>query len=184
MNCTPKVRHKTYRSVCFMNHCFEEKLNVVSEIIRGKGLKTICRDRHLDRHMVEGWLVRYRLHGKDGLLQKASRSRISPSEKESIILEHIQKGVSLSQLSLRYDIGRSTIKSWLRRYRSGGSLLHHDLRHQMARAKKKEKQTELERLQAENLRLRAENALLKKVRALVEEQEARARLNGQEPSTN
>ena len=166
------------------NHCFEEKLNVVSEIIRGKGLKTICRDRHLDRHMVEGWLVRYRLHGKDGLLKKASRSRISPSEKESIILEHIQKGVSLSQLSLRYDIGRSTIKSWLRRYRSGGSLLHHDLRHQMARAKKKEKQTELERLQAENLRLRAENALLKKVRALVEEQEARARLNGQEPSTN
>ena len=44
--------------------------------------------------------------------------------------------------------------------------------------------TELEKLQAENLRLRAENALLKKVKALVEEQEARARLNGQKPSTN
>lgn len=54
----------------------------------------------------------------------------------------------------------------------------------MARPKKKEPQTELEKLQAENLRLRAENALLKKVKALVEEQEARARLNGQKPSTN
>ena len=54
----------------------------------------------------------------------------------------------------------------------------------MARPKKKEAQTELERLKAENLRLRAENALLKKVKALVEEQEARARLNGQKPSRN
>ena len=54
----------------------------------------------------------------------------------------------------------------------------------MARPKKQEPQTELEKLQAENLRLRAENALLKKVKALVEEQEARARLNGQKPSTN
>ncbi|RXI22624.1 MAG: transposase, partial [Candidatus Amulumruptor caecigallinarius] len=32
--------------------------------------------------------------------------------------------------------------------------------------------------------LRAENALLKKVKALVEEQEARARPNGQRPSTD
>ena len=54
----------------------------------------------------------------------------------------------------------------------------------MARPKKRAPQTELERLQAENLRLRAENALLKKVKALVEEQQARARLNGQKPSTN
>ena len=54
----------------------------------------------------------------------------------------------------------------------------------MARPKKKEPQTELEQLQAENLRLRAENALLKKVKALVEEQKALERLNGQKPSTN
>lgn len=54
----------------------------------------------------------------------------------------------------------------------------------MGRPKKKEPQTELEKLQAENLRLRAENALLKKVKVLVEEKQARARLNGQKPSTN
>jgi transposase len=54
----------------------------------------------------------------------------------------------------------------------------------MARPKKKEAQTELEKLKEENLRLRAENALLKKVQALVEEQEARTRFNGQKPSTN
>jgi len=54
----------------------------------------------------------------------------------------------------------------------------------MSRTKKKDTQTELERLQAENLRLKAELALLKKVRTLVEEQKAQARLNGQKPSTN
>ena len=54
----------------------------------------------------------------------------------------------------------------------------------MARPKKKEPQTELEKLQAENLRLRAENALLKKVQTLVEEQKAQARRSGQKPSTN
>lgn len=54
----------------------------------------------------------------------------------------------------------------------------------MARPKKKEAQTEFEKLKEENLRLRAENALLKKVKALVEEQEARTRFNGQKPSTN
>ena len=167
-----------------MRHCFEEKLNVVREITRGKGLKTVCRERHLDRQMVKDWLGRYRLYGEEGLLKPSRGSRLSPSEKEEIVLEHIKKGVSLSQLSLRYDVDRSTIISWLRRYRCEGSMLYHDLREQMARPKKKKPQTELEKLQEENLRLRAENALLKKVRALVEEQKARARLNGQKPSTD
>jgi len=54
----------------------------------------------------------------------------------------------------------------------------------MARPKKKEPQTELERLQAENLRLRAEKCPAKKVRALVGEQEAWAHINGQKPSTD
>lgn len=90
----------------------------------------------------------------------------------------------MQELSLRYDVDRSTIKSWLRKARTGGSLYRIKQPSPMARPKKKEPQTELEKLQAENLRLRAENALLKKVKALVEEQEARARLNGQKPSTN
>jgi len=54
----------------------------------------------------------------------------------------------------------------------------------MARPKKKDPQTDLEKLQAENLRLRAEIALLKKVKALVEEKEAQALRNGQRPSTS
>lgn len=84
-------------------------------------------------------------------------------------------------------MNRTTVKCWIRKVREGLSLENKrrgrpPKKLTMARPKKKEPQTELEKLQAENLRLRAENALLKKVKALVEEQEARALLNGQKPS--
>ena len=171
-----------------MRHTFEEKLDVVSEIVSGKGVKTICRERHLDRHMVYGWLLRYRAYGEDGLGKSPVTCCYSPSEKERIVLEHVRNAVPLSQLCLRYGMDRRTIRSWLRKFRSGGSFYNvRQDKHSpgtMARPKKKNPQTELEKLQEENLRLRAENALLKKAKALVEEQKARARLNGQKPSTN
>ena len=103
-------------------------------------------------------------------------------------MEFEKKSVTLSEICLRYDLNRSTIQSWVRRYRNGHTLENQNRgrppKDPMARPKKKEPQTELEKLQAENLRLRAENALLKKVKALVEEQKAQARHNGQKPSTN
>jgi predicted nuclease with TOPRIM domain len=54
----------------------------------------------------------------------------------------------------------------------------------MGRTKKKEPQTEIEKLRERLEYLEAENALLKKVRALVEAREARLKGTGQEPSTN
>lgn len=172
-----------------MKHSFEKKLNVVSEIICGKSIGTICREHHLDKHQVRSWLERYNAYGEEGLRKSTKGYHFTPSEKEKIILEHIRDGITLYQLCLRYDVNRSTIQSWLRKVRSGGSL--YDIKQRgrppkdpMARAKKKESQNELEMLEAENLRLRAEIALLKKVKALVEEQKARARLNGQKPSRN
>lgn len=189
LNCTPKVGHKTFGVQFFMKYSFEEKLNVVSEITCGKTLVSICRERHLDKHQVRGWLSRYRAYGEEGLLKSTKGYHFTSAEKERIILEHIKDGVTLQQLSLRYDVNRNTILSWLRKVRSGGSL--YDVKQRgrppkapMTRPKKRDPQTELEKLQAENLRLRAENALLKKVKALVEEQKAQARLNGQKPSTN
>jgi len=173
-----------------MKYSYEEKLSVVIEIMCGKGLKTLCRERHISINLVRSWVYRYRAFGESGLLKSTRGYYYSPAEKEKIILEHLQDGVTLLQLCLRYGLTRSTIQSWLRTARSGGSL--YDVKRRgrppkdpMARPKKREPQTELEKLQAENLRLRAENALLKKVKALVEEeQKARARLNGQKPSTN
>ncbi len=148
-----------------------------------------CKERHLDGNMVRGWVSRYKAYGEEGLRKSSKGYHFTPAEKERIVLEHVEKGVTLQQLCLRYDVDRSTILSWSRRVRSGGSLYDTKRRGRppkgpMGRPKKKEPQTELEKLQAENLRLRAENALLKKVKDLVEEQEAQARPNGQKPSTD
>ena len=38
------------------HHSYEEKLEVVNEILGGKGMKSLCRERHLDRHTVFCWL--------------------------------------------------------------------------------------------------------------------------------
>jgi len=112
---------------------------------------------------------------------------IITAEKLKIVEEFTVNSVPLQELCLRYDLNRTTIQKWARAARQGISLNNKRRGRppkDMARPKKREPQTELEKLQAENLRLRAENALLKKVKALVEEQEARARLSGQKPSTN
>ena len=172
-----------------MKYSFEEKLAIVREVICGATKASVRRKYHVDQHLLDIWVARYRLYGESGLLRAKTVRHYSPAEKERIILEHLQDGVSLSDLSIRYDLERGTIITWLREVRSGGSFYEVKRRSQprecaMARPKKKDPQTDLERLQAENLRLRAELALLKKVKALVEEQEAQALLNGQKPSTS
>ena len=98
--------------------------------------------------------------------------------------------VTLRRICNENEISKTAFESWVSKVRTNGYGSLREIKRRghppkdMARPRKKEPQTELEKLQAENLRLRAENALLKKMKALVEEQEARARLNGQKPSTN
>lgn len=171
----------------YRHHPFEERLNIVSRLSAGEPITVLCKSLRLDEHEVRQWYLRYKKYGEDGL--RGTRSfHYSAEEKLSIVKEVVEKGVTLQETMLQYNLNRSTIKAWCRKYRAGESLERGKRRRtpegNMARPKNKAPQTELEKLQAENLRLRAENALLKKVKTLVEEQEARARLNGQKPSTN
>ena len=170
----------------YRRHNLEERLNVISRIKSGEPIESVCKVLNLDRHNVRQWILRYQKYGEEGL--RGTRSyHYTAAEKLKIVEEFTVKGLPLQELCLLYDLNRSTIQKWVRTARQGISLNNKRRGRppkDMARPKKKEPQTELEKLQAENLRLRAENALLKKVKALVEEQEARARLNGQKPSTN
>lgn len=169
-----------------MRHSIEEKLDVIRLLLNGYSLRQLCSDLHLDHHDVSLWTNRYKKYGEEGLRNRPRNKNYTAKEKERIVLLHTQKCVPLQKLCLDYDISRASIKTWLRKVRRGDPLRDSKERPPkgMGRSKKKDPQTELEKLQAENLRLRAENALLKKVKALVAEQEARARLNGRKPSTN
>jgi len=172
-----------------MKITFEQKLNIISCLSGGEPLRGVARRFKISKSHIEALYDRYKKYGEKGLYRKVNRS-FSPQEKEQIIRLHEEKGLSLRTLYSDYDVSPQALSSWLRKVREKGySVLYEPERRgrppktTMARPRKKEPQTEFERLQAENLRLRAENALLKKVKALVEE-EARARLNGQMPSTN
>lgn len=173
-----------------MKHSAKEKLKLINRILSGEPLKRIAKETGLGQAYLSVLYDRFKRYGKKGLERKTNRY-LSPAQKEHIIRLHIEKGVSLRMIYADYDISPSVFKRLLIKVRTYGyqSLYVKKTRRRppeepMARPKKKEPQTELEKLQAENLRLRAENALLKKVKALVEEQEARVRLNGQKPSTN
>lgn len=173
-----------------MKRTFTEKLNIVRQALSGVPQRCLCKQYHLGQHYLENLIDRYHRYGEQGLYHKQNKS--IPSElKIKLVRDFIENGVTLRQICNDNEIGRTTFEKWVRTARLHGYESLNPIKRRgrppkdsMARPKKKEPQTELEKLQAENLRLRAENALLKKVKALVEEQKARACLNGQKPSTN
>lgn len=173
-----------------MKHSFEEKLAIVSQALNGIPLRQLCHRYHFGQHYLENLIDRYRSHGESGLKRKGSHSPAA-AQKEEMVRMYQENGGSLRQICNDYKVSRSAFESWVMKVRlCGYEALYSPTRRgrppkdAMARPKKKEPQTELEKLQAENLRLTAENALLKKVRVLAEEHKARAQLNGQKPSTN
>ena len=172
-----------------MSYSIETKLEVVNLLLGGYSLRRLSRERHMDHHTLREWRARYLLHGRRGLLPGNHRRRFTPEEKASILREFIEKRVPLLELCVTHDVCRSTVKGWARAQRKSGETPRREKRRtgqtgKMGRPKKREPQTELEKLQAENLRLRAENALLKKVKALVEAKQAQARRPGRKPSTD
>ena len=143
----------------YRRHTIEERLHVVIRIQLGEALESLCRKERLDKKMVRQWYLRYQKYGEEGL--RGTRSyHYSKKEKIKIVEECMVKGLPLQEICLRYDLNRSTIQTWMRKIRQGISLANKPRgrppKAPMPRPKKKEPQTELEKLQAENLRLRAE----------------------------
>ena len=173
-----------------MKHTFEEKIHYVRLFLSGMPQSRICKQYHLGQHYLENLIDRYRQYGEDGLHTK-KHNILNAQEKERLVRLFIEKGVTLRQICKEHGVSKTAFEKWVRMARTLGYNSLHNVTQRgrppkdpMARPKKNTPQTELEKLQTENLRLRAEIALLKKVKTLVEEEEARARLNGQKPSTN
>lgn len=170
-----------------MKYTFGNKLYIVSIVKGGYPISRISQESHLNENKILEWVRLYDIYGEEGL-RKRPNIRATPEFKEQLVREILEKGIPLAHIIIKYRVSRTAMESWVRSVRKNGYPVLYNTkccgRHlkDMGRPKKKEPQTELDKLQAENLRLRAENALLKKVKALVEEQEARARLNGLKPS--
>ena len=170
-----------------MKHSIEERLLAVQKCLDGQTPFSVGREMGIDDHHVSEWLLRYQQEGIVGL-QKIPMRRANFETKCKIVCEFAEKGVPLRKICAEYHVSRYAVQSWTRIYRQGGYEALRDIKPQgtgrkgMGRPKKKEPQTELERLRYENEYLRAENALLKKVRALMEEKEKRLHEIGRKPS--
>lgn len=143
-------------------------------------------------HSVYLWTARYEEFGDKGLSDEWSkrRSKVSKELKLEIVAEYEKNSLSLTRISAKYGISRTTLVRWHNFYKKGGLELLLAEKHRgcqskdMGRPKKNKSHTEVEKLRERLEYLEAENALLKKVRALVEAREARLKEIGQEPSTN
>lgn len=174
-----------------MKYTYETRLDIVSKVKSGSTIRGLGREYGVHPDRIIEWVRLYDQYGPDSLRERPKIIKTGQL-KERAVREILEKGLSLSQALVKYRVSRTSLAGWVRKARECGYEALHITQsgrkvkttQTMGRPKKKEPQTELEKLQAENLRLRAENALLKKVRALVEEQNARARLNGQKPSTD
>jgi transposase len=181
---------KNFWGLLFMSkHTFEEKLDVVSQVKRGKPILRISRERNIREGMILEWVRKYDLYGESGLL-KQPHVRPTPDFKEEVVRLVIEKKVTLNQVVLEYRVSKTALERWVRSVRLEGYAVLYPQKNLgrppkgMGRSKKHEPETEVEKLRAENIRLRAENALLKKVAALVKERETRERMSGQKPSKN
>lgn len=105
----------------YRHHDFEERLNVVSRILSGEPIQSVCRALALDRELVRQWYLRYKKYGENGL--RGTRSyHYSAKEKSMIIKENAEKGIPLHEICLRYNLSRSTVECWKRKIRKGLSL--------------------------------------------------------------
>ena len=170
-----------------MKHSYEEKLLAVQKCLEGHAPRSVARQMGLSSNELYVWLSRYHRDGESGL-QKHPMKRANFIEKCEIVCKYAEKGISLHQICAEHHVSRHAVHDWTRLYRKGGYEALRAIKPQgtgrkgMGRPKKKEPQTEVERMRNEIESLRAEVALLKKVRALMEEKEKRLHEIGRKPS--
>ena len=165
-------------------HSIKERELAVRLCKKGLAPETVGKQLGIKPDYISEWNERYRLYGVKGL-KKQPYKYYSYEEKCKIICEFREKHIPLYRVSAKYCVSQSIIQSWNRLVKAYGYAALQESKNRgrppknkdMGRPKKREPQTELEKLQRENEYLRAENAYLKKLRALVLEKEAQKRKN-------
>ena len=157
----------------YKKHSFEEKLKCMKLLDQGYSMRRLAIESGIQRTQFLTLRKRYLAFGEDGLKRK-KRHYTTESEKASVLLDVMNKSLSLNDIYVKHNITGGAIHNWRK----------DDEKQKFIMAKKKAEPTELETLIARNNYLEAENALLKKVRALVEARDAHLKRTGQKPSTN
>lgn len=163
---------------------FPRLVQAMQLLKEGRSIHSVSVECHIDDKALPRLWRRYQQRGEISLLGPVHQQQLTAQEKEALLVEIINKGLSLCEASIEYDMAYKTLRDWMRAYKERG--LSGLERKNRSMTKKKvytaEQLDELQMLRKRNEYLEAENALLKKVRALVEEREARLRATGRKPS--
>ena len=159
-----------------MVYSLDVKLKAIKLCDQGMSVESAARKLGCSRNSIATWIELYKNDGIAGLHRLPHNCRYNFEEKCKIICEFEKKHVPLHVICARYRISRSTISVWLAIVRTKGYDALREIKYgrktkSMGRPKKKEPETELEKLKRENELLRAENAFLKKLKALMTEKE-------------
>jgi transposase len=171
-----------------LKHSYSDKLGVIELYEQGYGSRSISRDLQISKTVVESWIRLYQSHGISGFNRQPNKP-LSIELKEQVVQDVLNKFLSYPTVALKYQISQSTAYKWVQLVKQEGySSLKESARGHptiaMGRPKKKQPETDFEKLEEELRYLRAENAYLKKVRALVQERLLRESGKQPKPSKN
>ena len=130
---------------------FEEKLKCMTLLDQGYSMRRLDLEVGIPRNHLFALRKRYLACGEDGIRRK-KRHYATESEKASVLLDVMNKSLSLNDIYVKHNITGGAIHNWRK----------DDEKQKFIMAKKKAEPTELETLIARNNYLEAENALLKK----------------------
>ena len=154
----------------------------------GETAHSVHRKLHIGKDTLMKIRPQYLEKGYEALIRPNYTQIKEAEEKEKIVLDLLENGLSLQQVALKWDVSIRSLHEWRRIYiKSGIEGLRGKRNRNKMKRKRQRTQAELDELEIlrkRNEYLEAENALLKKVKALVEEREARQCEIGRGPSKN
>lgn len=83
MNCTPKVRQKTF-GVLFMKYSYELRLVIVQRVKQGEAIAHLSKEYHINKTQILAWVRMWDKYGRVGL-EKQPHCRPTPALKEKIV---------------------------------------------------------------------------------------------------
>lgn len=144
-----------------LKHIYSEKMKVVELYNQGYDSSHISKMLNISVTVVKTWLCIYRSKRVVGF-KKAPKPLLSVDLKEQVERDVLENLLSFPSVALKYGISQSAAYQWVKLVKEEGfsslKLTQQGRPQDMGRPKKKQPETELEKLEEELRYLRAKNA--------------------------
>ncbi|MFC1624968.1 helix-turn-helix domain-containing protein [Patescibacteria group bacterium] len=109
----------------------DQRAELISRVIRGESVSSVCQDAGISRVLFYRWLKRYKNKGIKGLSpKKAGRpnkeekykvvdefTELSPNSRQMMLQEVIEQKQPVTDVAKKYNVSRTTVYKWINRYK-------------------------------------------------------------------